>query len=136
MRDFRKYRIWQDAVSITNDVYNITEGFPRKEIYGLSNQLQRAAVSIASNIAEGASRESAVEFAHFLEIAIGSAFEAETQLIIAYQRNYLSQDSFQKIISFLQEEEKSINTFIQTLKPNKANSQHPTANIQKPTSNS
>lgn len=123
MRDFRKYRIWQDAVSITNDVYNITEGFPRKEIYGLSNQLQRAAVSIASNIAEGASRESAVEFAHFLEIAIGSAFEVETQLIIAYQRNYLSQDSFQKIISFLQEEEKSINTFIQTLKPNKANSQ-------------
>jgi len=122
MRDFRKYRIWQDAVSITNDVYNITEGFPRKEIYGLSNQLQRAAVSIASNIAEGASRESAVEFAHFLEIAIGSAFEVETQLIIAYQRNYLSQDSFQKIISFLQEEEKSINTFIQTLKPNKANS--------------
>ena len=123
MRDFRKYRIWQDAVSITNDVYNITEGFPRKEIYGLSNQLQRAAVSIASNIAEGASRESAVEFAHFLEIAIGSAFEVETQLTIAYQRNYLSQDSFQKIISFLQEEEKSINTFIQTLKPNKANSQ-------------
>lgn len=123
MRDFRKYRIWQDAVSITNDVYNITEGFPRKEIYGLSNQLQRAAVSIASNIAEGASRESAVEFAHFLEIAIGSAFEVEAQLIIAYQRNYLSQDSFQKIISFLQEEEKSINTFIQTLKPNKANSQ-------------
>ena len=121
MRDFRKYRIWQDAVSITNDVYNITEDFPRKEIYGLSNQLQRAAVSIASNIAEGASRESAVEFAHFLEIAIGSAFEVETQLIIAYQRNYLSQDSFQKIISFLQEE-KSINTFIQTLKPNKANS--------------
>ena len=123
MRDFRKYRIWQDAVSITNDVYNITEGFPRKEIYGLSNQLQRAAVSIASNIAEGASRESAVEFAHFLEIAIGSAFEVETQLLIAYQRNYLSQDSFQKIIFFLQEEEKSINTFIQTLKPNKANSQ-------------
>lgn len=122
MRDFRKYRIWQDAVSITNDVYNITEGFPRKEIYGLSNQLQRAAVSIASNIAEGASRESAVEFAHFLEIAIGSAFEVETQLTIAYQRNYLSLESFQKIIFFLQEEEKSINTFIQTLKPNKANS--------------
>ncbi len=121
MRDFRKYRIWQDAISITNDIYSITDSFPKNETYGLSNQLQRAAVSIASNIAEGASRESAVEFAHFLEIAIGSAFEVETQLTIAFQRHYLSLESFQKIISSLQEEEKGINTFIQTLKP-KANS--------------
>ena len=122
MRDFRKYRIWQDAISITNDIYSITDSFPKNETYGLSNQLQQAAVSIASNIAEGASRESAVEFAHFLEIAIGSAFEVETQLTIAFQRqHYLSLESFQKIISSLQEEEKGINTFIQTLKP-KANS--------------
>ncbi|MBO4453765.1 MAG: four helix bundle protein [Paludibacteraceae bacterium] len=117
MRDFRKYRIWQDAVTITNNVYSITENFPTKEIYGLSNQLQRAAVSIASNIAEGASRSSSIEFAHFLEIAIGSAFEVETQLTIASQRNYISQETFQKIISLIQEEEKGINTFIQTLKP-------------------
>jgi len=88
----------------------------------LSNQLQRAAVSIASNIAEGASRTSPVEFAHFLEIAIGSAFEVETQLTIAYQRDYISKETFQQILSFLIEEEKGINTFIQTLKPT-ANSQ-------------
>ena len=117
MRDFRKYRIWQDAVSITNKIYSITEQFPSKEVYGLSNQLQRAAVSIASNIAEGASRTSPVEFAHFLEIAIGSAFEIETQLTIAYQRNYISEDTYHQTLSFLIEEEKGINTFIQTLKP-------------------
>lgn len=117
MRDFRKYRIWQDAVTITNKVYSITESFPSKEVYGLSNQLQRAAVSIASNIAEGASRSSSIEFAHFLEIAIGSAFEVETQLTIAYQRNYISQDTFLQIISFIQDEEKGISTFIKTLKP-------------------
>ena len=117
MRDFRKYRIWQDAVSIANTIYGITDNFPAKETYAISNQLQRAAVSIASNIAEGASRTSSAEFAHFLEIAMGSAFEVETQLTIAYQRNYMSREVYQRILSFLLEEEKGINTFIQTLKP-------------------
>lgn len=117
MRDFRKYRIWQDAISITNQVYDITETFPAKETYALSNQMQRAVVSIASNIAEGASRESPIEFARFLEISIGSAFEVETQLTIAYQRNYISQDRYEELILKLQEEEKQLNTFIQTLKP-------------------
>jgi len=120
MRDFRKYRIWQDAISITKKVYAITDSFPAKETYSLANQLQRAAVSIASNIAEGASRSSTIEFAHFLEIAIGSAFEVETQLIIARARDYISQDVYQEMESNLKEEEKQINTFIQTLKP-KAN---------------
>ena len=117
MRDFRKYRIWQDAISITNRVYNVTDLFPSKETYALSNQMQRAAVSIASNIAEGASRESPIEFARFLEISIGSAFEVETQLIIAYQRKYIPIDMYQELILSLQEEEKQLNTFIQTLKP-------------------
>ena len=122
MRDFRKYIIWQEALAITNKIYHITESFPAKETYGLSNQLQRAAVSIASNIAEGASRSSSAEFTHFLEIAIGSAFEVETQLTIAHLRNYLSNEDFQEIVSSLRGEEKRINTFIQALKP-QANSQ-------------
>ena len=121
MRDFRKYRIWQDAISISQSIYSLTELFPKKEVYGLSNQMQRAAVSIASNIAEGASRESPVEFARFLEIAIGSAFEVETQLTIAFNQRYITSEEYQKITTSLQEEEKGINSFIQTLKP-KANS--------------
>ena len=85
-------------------------------MYSLSNQIQRAAVSVASNIAEGASRTSPVEFAHFMEIAIGSAFEVETQLVISLERNYISQEQYSEIISMLQNEEKLLNTFIQRLK--------------------
>ncbi|MBR2166678.1 MAG: four helix bundle protein [Paludibacteraceae bacterium] len=116
MRDFRKYRVWQEAVVLANKIYSITDCFPKQEMYSLSNQIQRAAVSVASNIAEGASRTSPVEFAHFMEIAIGSAFEVETQLVISLERNYISQEQYSEIISMLQNEEKLLNTFIQRLK--------------------
>lgn len=116
MRDFRKYQIWQDAIIIANMVYSVTESFPKNEIYGLSNQLQRAAVSIGSNIAEGASRSSAVEYAHFLEIAIGSAFEVETQLAIAAQREYITSAQHKELVITLQKEEKQINTLIQKIR--------------------
>ena len=75
MRDFRKYEIWIAAVGYATDIYKLTSAFPKYEIYGLCDQLQRAAVSISANIAEGCSRDSVKDFAHFLEIAIGSAFE-------------------------------------------------------------
>ncbi len=116
MRDFRKYQIWQDAITIANMVYSVTESFPKNEMYGLANQLQRAAVSIGSNIAEGASRSSAVEYAHFLEIAIGSAFEVETQLAIATQRDYIPISQHKELIILLQKEEKQINTLIQKIR--------------------
>lgn len=116
MRDFRKYQIWQDAISIANKIYSITDSFPKNETYGLSNQIQRAAVSIGSNIAEGASRSSAIEYAHFLEIAIGSAFEVETQLAIAAQRSYISQTQYQELVYLLQKEEKQVNTLIQKIR--------------------
>ena len=127
MRDFRKYRVWQDAIVIANSIYKLTQTFPKAEIYGLSSQIQRAAVSIASNIAEGSSRTSTLEFTHFLEIAIGSAFETETQLLIAYNLHYISQDDCEKLLVLVQSEEKQINTFIQSLK---ANGQQPMANSQ------
>lgn len=116
MRDFRKYEVWQEAVAIANIVYDVTETFPKKEIYSLCNQLQRAVVSISSNIAEGSSRTSPIEYAHFLEIAIGSAFEVETQLTIAVQRNYISQGTFENLIQSLQKIERQINTLIQKIR--------------------
>ena len=118
MRDFRKYSIWIDAVSIANQIYDITSLFPSKEVYSLSSQLERAAVSISSNIAEGASRTSPVEYAHFLEIAIGSAFEVETQLTIATQRNYLPTNKYDELISQLQSIERRINSLINKLRAN------------------
>ena len=118
MRDFRKYSIWTDAVSIANQIYNITSQFPSKEVYGLCNQIERAAVSISSNIAEGASRTSPIEYAHFLEIAIGSAFEVETQLTIAVQRKYIPTNQYNELISQLQSIERRINSLINKLRAN------------------
>lgn len=116
MRDFRKYEIWQKAVDLADKVYTICDGLPKYELYALCDQLRRAAVSIASNIAEGASRKSSAEFAHYLEIAIGSAFEVETQLQIALRRKYISDEVFNEILSELQSEERQINTFISKLR--------------------
>ena len=116
MRDFRKYTIWQDAIKVANQIYSLTATFPASELYGLSNQLQRAAVSISSNIAEGASRTSPVEYAHFLEIAIGSAFEVETQLTISLLRHYIETETYNKMISQLQSIERRINTLINKLR--------------------
>ena len=116
MRDFRKYVIWQKAIELTDRVYSFTDSFPKSEVYALSNQLQRATVSIASNIAEGSSRSSEKDFAHFLEIAIGSAFEVETQLTIALRRSYISQEDYEEVILIIGYLEKQINTFIQKLK--------------------
>ena len=78
-----------DGIDFSIEIYEKTESFPSHERFGLISQLRRAAVSIPSNIAEGASRKSNLEFARFIEIALGSAFEIETQLIIAFRRNYL-----------------------------------------------
>ncbi len=116
MRDFRKYVIWQKAIELADRVYSYTDTFPKSEVYALSNQLQRAAVSIASNIAEGSSRSSEKDFAHFLEIAIGSAFEVETQLTIAQRRGYISKEVYKEELSNINYLEKQINIFIQKLK--------------------
>ncbi|MCS6848808.1 MAG: four helix bundle protein [Anaerolineae bacterium] len=82
IRSYRDLRVWQEAVALAVSVYKLTEAFPKSEQYGLTNQMRRAAVSIASNIAEGFGR-SAKEFGRFLEVALGSLAELETQSEIA-----------------------------------------------------
>ena len=89
-RNFRNYKVWQDAVEYASKVYKITAEMPWFEKKGLCDQLQRAAVSISSNIAEGAAKPSDTEFAHFLDTALGSAFEVETQLLIAKNVGYIT----------------------------------------------
>ncbi|MGY8909872.1 MAG: four helix bundle protein [Flavobacteriales bacterium] len=96
MRDFRKYDIWIDGVNLVEAIYISVDKFPAKEKFALSSQITRSAVSIPSNIAEGASRSSEKDFARFLEISLGSAFELETQLIIASKREYIEKDEFAK----------------------------------------
>jgi len=81
--NFRKLEIWTNARKLVSETYSKTTKFPKTEIYGLANQLQRCSVSIASNIAEGSARNSNKHFVQYLETALGSSFEWETQLICA-----------------------------------------------------
>ena len=88
---YRDIKAWQKAIEMVVEVYSSTRSFPKEEVYGLSNQLRRAAVSVASNIAEGKGRCTDREFLLFLHHARGSVFEVETQLAIAGRLGYLAQ---------------------------------------------
>ena len=92
MHDLNKLKLWLEAISLTTRVYELTKNFPQEEKYGLISQLRRAAVSIASNIAEGAGRNSDKEFIHFLAISNGSAYELQTQLIISKNLKLTGED--------------------------------------------
>ncbi len=95
---YRDLRVWQKSMDLAEHVYRVTETFPRAEIYGLTSQLRRAAVSIPSNIAEGQGRTSKGEFRLFLGNARGSLLEVETQLMLANRMAYLDKDSLSSIL--------------------------------------
>ena len=89
IKNHKDLEVWKKSMDLVSNIYKITESFPNKELYGLTNQIRRAAVSIPSNIAEGAARNSKKEFIQFLYIALGSLSELETQIIIANRLEYL-----------------------------------------------
>ena len=89
--------VWKDAVEFVTKIYKVTESFPKSEVYGLTSQIRRSAVSIPSNIAEGASRKSSKEFSQFLSIAVGSLAELDTQLIIAKNLLYLDEQLYAEL---------------------------------------
>lgn len=115
-RNFRNYKVWQDAVAYATDVYKVTGEMPWFEKKGLCDQLQRAAVSISSNIAEGAAKPSDIDFARFLDTALGSAFEVETQLTIANNVGYIDNELFNNLQASLSEIEKQLNGLIHSLR--------------------
>lgn len=115
-RNFRDYKVWQDAVDYATLVYEVTEKMPWFEKKGLCDQLQRAVVSISSNIAEGAAKPSQQEFAHFLDYALGSAFEVETQLLISKNINYITLELYQELIQKLGEIEMQLQGLIKALR--------------------
>ncbi len=94
MFNFEKLEVWQKAIAFADDIYRITKTFPVDERFGLTNQMRRAAVSISSNIAEGTSRSSRVDYARFVEIATGSVFEVISQSFISRSQGFLSDDYF------------------------------------------
>lgn len=116
MRDYKKLDIWKNGLKIVKQVYIFSYKLPAEEKFGLRSQLTRAAVSIPSNIAEGCSRNSEVEFKRFLEIAIGSLFEVETQLRITQELNLIDSKELEDVFDLLEKEAKMINSLISKIK--------------------
>lgn len=115
-RNFRQYPVWQMAVDYATKVYKITAEMPWFEKKGLCDQLQRAAVSISSNIAEGCAKPSDVEFAKFLDTSLGSAYEVETQLQIAKNVGYINDELFKELITDVQSIERQLTGFIRSIR--------------------
>ena len=111
--------VWKKSIKLVKNVYTISAKFPKEEIYGLTSQIKRAVISIPSNIAEGASRQTNKEFIQFLYIAIGSASEVETQLIIANELNFIDGSDLNKLLKDINEIKKMINGLIKHLKERK-----------------
>jgi four helix bundle protein len=97
MTNYKHLKVWQKSIEMVSELYKATRQFPKEEKFGLISQMQRSAVSIPSNIAEGCGRNSDKELIQFLSIALGSAFELETQLIISSKLNYITDVLFKNL---------------------------------------
>jgi four helix bundle protein len=116
IRSYKDLTVWQEGVRFVLDLYRVTEKFPQGERFGLLAQLRRAAVSIPSNIAEGHIQNSDAVFARHLEIALGSAAEVDTQLLIAQQLNYISKEEFDQLRNTLESIMKMLHRFLKTVR--------------------
>ena len=112
---FRDLLIWRKSIEIAKDVYLLFSLFPKEERFGLIDQLRRSSVSISSNISEGAGRNSKNEFNHFLGIANGSAYEVISQLYLSVELNILKNNDIESIIDKLEEVQKMIYKFKQSI---------------------
>ena len=95
--------VWRKSIDLVEQIYKLTKQFPHEELYGITNQMRRCAVSIPANIAEGSGRKNKEEFIQFLHISLGSASELETHLIISQRLGFLSNDAYDEIMNALNE---------------------------------
>ncbi len=114
--NYRDLKVWQLAIDLVEAVYRLTEDFPRNELYALTQQIQRAAVSVPSNIAEGHARASSKEFLHHISIALGSLAELETQLTVAARLRYLESSTLEPIFGKTEEVGKMLHGLQKTLR--------------------
>ena len=115
MHNFKELRVWQEAIELAKLVYQTSARFPADEKYGLKSQVNRAAVSVASNIAEGSGRGSNKEFAQFLKVSLGSAFEIETQMILAEAFGFVTKEDNKRLMQQLSGVQKMLNGLINKL---------------------
>ena len=113
--NFKNLNIWKLSLDLADEVYNLTDQFPKNEEFGLKSQLRRCSVSVASNIAEGSSRSSNKDFNRFLEISLGSLYELQTQIIISSNRNYFELEKLDIIENKITELQRMISGFQKTL---------------------
>lgn len=101
IKSFRELDIWKKGIELVKEIYRITAKFPNSELYGLTSQMRRSAVSVPSNVAEGFRRRHSKEFKQFLSIALASLAELETQLVIAEELHYLESEDENRILEFI-----------------------------------
>ena len=116
MHKVEDLKIWQKSITLAKQVYSVIANLPSDEKYGLSSQIKRCSVSIASNIAEGAGRNSNKEFKHFLSIANGSCYELQTQLILTYELNLIEKYKIDELLPLITEIQKMNYSFQKSLK--------------------
>jgi len=116
MRNYKSLSLWEKGIQLSLEIYKITKSFPKEELFGLTSQMRRSGVSIASNIAEGAGRGSNNEFSRFIDIALGSAAELDTQVIISKELEYLDSEKFKKITENIEEVQKMLSGLKNKLK--------------------
>ncbi|MEZ4778891.1 MAG: four helix bundle protein [Flavobacteriaceae bacterium] len=114
--NFKKLQIWIEAINLIDENYKLTKTFPDYEKFGLQTQMNRCSVSIASNIAEGSSKQTDKHFVKYLDDSLGSAFEWETQLIVCHQQGFISEENFKVLEDKVQALQSKISNFIQSLK--------------------
>jgi len=118
IKSYKDLIVWQKSIDLTIKVYKITNNFPKEEIYGLTSQMRRSSVSIASNIAEGRNRGTRKDFSQFLRISLGSCSELQTQIEIAKRLNLIKNTDYQEVDSLTIEITKMLNVIISKLSYN------------------
>lgn len=116
VRSYRDLIVWQKCVEFSVAFYEVTKSFPKQELFGVTSQMRRASISIASNIAEGSGRTTTKEYLQFLRVSLGSAFEIETQLLIVNKLQYCSDQQYQELQEFLTVIIKMLQKLISSLK--------------------
>lgn len=116
MKDVKKLTVWNQGISVVESIYKLSFTFPKEEKYSLCDQMRRSAISIPSNISEGCSRNSEKDKARFLEIALGSSFELETQLLICQRLGYLNQKDLEILVESITQIQRMLSGFMAKLR--------------------
>ena len=116
MKTYREFIVWQKSMRFVTEIYQITRKYPEIEIYGLVSQMRRCAVSIPSNIAEGYGRRATADFVRFLQIALGSLFELQTQMEVSLNLSYLDRINYDDLFEKSREIERMLTSLIRKLR--------------------